>query len=273
MGKFDGVLFLSDFDGTYLDSEGKQLPENIDAVRYFMSQGGKFTICTGRTYPVFAEQFQKMQVPVNAPIIVCNGGMIVDLEKDEILFQQPYDFDVKQIARMVHEIEPDVGIELHCGKTDYIIHNSTASDYHMSFTGGKPIYCDINSAPDVINKIVFTDKNHERLERVKKMVLNSEYADCVEINFGHSYFLDTLPVGLNKGNGALKLAEILGVKTDDLYGAGDYYIDVPLLAVSKIGFVPENAPDDIRALGYRIVRHCDHASVAHCIEILDGLYA
>ena len=59
MGKFDGYLLLSDFDGTLahtesiITEEGKKSfktisKENCDAIRYFQSEGGLFTLATGR---------------------------------------------------------------------------------------------------------------------------------------------------------------------------------------------------------------------------------
>ena len=47
MGKFDGVLLCSDWDGTLTD--GRAVPqENIDAIRYFQKDGGYFTFASGR---------------------------------------------------------------------------------------------------------------------------------------------------------------------------------------------------------------------------------
>ena len=57
MGKFDGVLLASDFDNTLVWTEDAlrqgtampQVPErNREALRYFMANGGRFAISTGR---------------------------------------------------------------------------------------------------------------------------------------------------------------------------------------------------------------------------------
>ena len=48
--KFKNVLLASDFDGTLADCNGK-IPESvISAIKYFMSEGGRFTVCTGRIF-------------------------------------------------------------------------------------------------------------------------------------------------------------------------------------------------------------------------------
>ena len=56
MGKFTGVLIASDFDNTLIYTENalkglepmpELLPENREAIEYFMAQGGTFSIATG----------------------------------------------------------------------------------------------------------------------------------------------------------------------------------------------------------------------------------
>ena len=53
MGKFTGVLIASDFDNTLIYTENtlkglepmpELLPENREAIEYFMAQGGTFSI-------------------------------------------------------------------------------------------------------------------------------------------------------------------------------------------------------------------------------------
>ena len=77
MGKFDGVLLASDFDNTILNTElprrtGCPIPpisqRNVEALRYFMDNGGRFAVATGRALPAFRMFADK--VPMNAPAIV-----------------------------------------------------------------------------------------------------------------------------------------------------------------------------------------------------------
>ena len=61
MGKFDGVLIISDYDNTISYTEGalrsgRSLPpvspENRQAMAYFMAEGGTFCVATGRAAEV-----------------------------------------------------------------------------------------------------------------------------------------------------------------------------------------------------------------------------
>ena len=85
MGKFDGVLIISDYDNTITYTEGALLldealppvpPENRQAVEYFMAEGGTFSVATGRALPAFAPIAPT--IPMNGPTILFNGAAIYD---------------------------------------------------------------------------------------------------------------------------------------------------------------------------------------------------
>ena len=87
MGRFDGVLLASDFDNTLIYTEealrsGAAVPplspRNREALEWFMAEGGRFTVATGRALAAFANYAGG--VPMNAPSVVCNGAAIYDFQ-------------------------------------------------------------------------------------------------------------------------------------------------------------------------------------------------
>lgn len=59
MGRFDGVLLASDFDNTLIYTEDALRsgvpvpplpPRNRQALEWFMTEGGRFTVATGRAW-------------------------------------------------------------------------------------------------------------------------------------------------------------------------------------------------------------------------------
>ena len=46
MGKFDGVLLVSDFDDTLYGTDLTVSRENVEAIAYFTAEGGRFTVAT-----------------------------------------------------------------------------------------------------------------------------------------------------------------------------------------------------------------------------------
>ena len=72
MKKFEGILICSDLDGTLLRADKSVSKENLEAIRYFQREGGRFTFITGRV-PEAARKIYEAVRP-NAAIGCFNGG-------------------------------------------------------------------------------------------------------------------------------------------------------------------------------------------------------
>ena len=73
-GKFSGILLCSDLDGT-LTSDGRTISDsNLDAIRYFESEGGYFTIVSGR-FPTHIASVASGTMSVVPPRGVSTGGI------------------------------------------------------------------------------------------------------------------------------------------------------------------------------------------------------
>ena len=79
---FSDILLTVDYDRT-LTAPDSTIPErNIEAIRYFIENGGAFTVNTGRSLPMAMAFLDK--VPVNAPLRLYNGSAAYDTEKKEL---------------------------------------------------------------------------------------------------------------------------------------------------------------------------------------------
>ena len=88
MGTMDGVLLVSDFDDTLVDRK-KHLPERTKAaLEWFVSQGGLFTLASGRGLE--SVRLQAPGLPIGAPVIVANGTQIYDLSRENMLFEAEF---------------------------------------------------------------------------------------------------------------------------------------------------------------------------------------
>ena len=85
MGKFDGLLLVSDFDDTLYDSHHRIPPRNLDALGRWIGQGGRFTVATGRAHRTFAPYVHL--APINAPVVLSNGSAIYDFQTETMLVQ------------------------------------------------------------------------------------------------------------------------------------------------------------------------------------------
>ena len=84
MADFSDVLFVSDFDHTMTGTDGTIPLANRRAIAAFTARGGCVTVCTGRSLPLFRSMLP--QLPVNAPVILFNGGLCYDFARQAALF-------------------------------------------------------------------------------------------------------------------------------------------------------------------------------------------
>ena len=108
--KFRNVLIASDFDGTLKNDDGIITADVTDAIKYFMSNGGYFTVCTGRSYKgfhLYSEEY------INAPVLLANGAMAYDYKKNKIIFCDGIGAEGDEPLRYIRDNYPAASIEMY----------------------------------------------------------------------------------------------------------------------------------------------------------------
>ena len=78
-------LLISDIDGT-LNTKSFKLPENNKiAIKEFVNNGGKFTLCSGRNLQSLSIHYNKLGI--STPAIFLNGAGIYDFKNNEMIYQ------------------------------------------------------------------------------------------------------------------------------------------------------------------------------------------
>ena len=70
------TLFLSDLDGTFLNSKGKISERSAEIISNLTEKGVLFTVATARTYATVLEMFKEINLP--CPLVLMNGVTIYD---------------------------------------------------------------------------------------------------------------------------------------------------------------------------------------------------
>ena len=111
MGRFDGVMILSDMDGTLLGTDHQLGEANVQAARYFMEQGGRFSVATGRVKR--AMEFFMPRLQLNAPAVLFNGSVVYDFQQNAPVSVQVVEHEAAMaFARDIMAHFPDVGVEV-----------------------------------------------------------------------------------------------------------------------------------------------------------------
>ena len=277
MGIFDGMLLLSDYDNTLLYTEealrdGTPRPpmnqRNLAAIRRWMAEGGRFAVATGRALEAFRHHAR--EVPMNAPIVVDNGGAIYDLERGEYVVKNFLpDFAPTHIAAVAERF-PRVAVELYPDANFVQVLRPTAwNARHAKLTGAR--YEEISridpeEAPRPLVKALFVGP-HAELAELRAEMVRQGLTEHYELIFSSGELLELTAKGANKGEMARKLRDICGCHT--LLCAGDHLNDLPMLSAADRAFCPANAVPEVLASGATVVCHCLEGAVGEIIEIME----
>ena len=251
MGIFSDILLTVDFDRT-LTAPDSTIPErNLEAIRYFMENGGIFTVNTGRSVPM-TKKFRDV-VPVNAPLLLYNGSAAYDLSTNRLDFCQEIQLDMGETVKKCMELFPDMTVEVQAVDAHYRFKENPAwdafSDHNQCARGAaKPgddlgaflkfsLYGEIR---DVTVADLYDGSPQEiaRMDEVEQR-LKEVFGEYCEVFRAATRIIDVHAKGVSKNRSARELQARLGRKL--LVCVGDAHNDLPMLEGADYAFVPADA--------------------------------
>ncbi len=235
------TIFISDLDGTLLTTDKKINKANIDAISDYQFLGGKFTIATGRSHHMIKSFLG--DVYYDLPMIVCNGAMIYDPYKSEVLWAEYLPDIVADIVKDIHFTFETVATEIYTVDSQHYLRMNDTEKWHQNllkldfehidslYGFNKPIvkllFAD---TPDVIDNLCDYVKKFSGVSFVRSL----------------DKLLEILPLGISKSSAVKKLQEITCTDNHRVFTAGDYDNDIEMLKASDISFCPSNSKDSVK---------------------------
>ena len=280
MGKFDGVLLASDFDNTLIYTEGTlkvgkptpPLPDNNRrALEYFIAEGGRFAVATGRALAMF--QPLAHMVPMNSPGIVCNGAALFDFEAGEYLATRTMHAEAHKRGQAVLERFPAIAVEAyHIENTIFAVQpNDVTRRHNHQVHVDLAVKDSLEDVPQPLGKLLFEGSRAD-LEQAVAFIQKQGWAEDYEIIFSAEELLEVTMKGATKGGMVRHLADRLGISMEHVYCTGDEANDISMLTAAKEGFAPANCSAAVRACGATIVAHAEEGTIADIIRILNERY-
>ena len=268
MGIFDGVLLVSDLDGTLFNKTSRLSEENAAALHSFMNRGGRFTVATGRSLQGF--ETPRHIVPMNAPTILSNGALIYDYENRQALRTIPLSDGFLPLCQKAHVKFPNVDIEAHLPDSTWAIGQSEFSTLHREIVQVGAIQAETPAdVPPGWLKALFIAAHDDLL--VLRDWLLPHCQDRFDLMFSHPLLLEMQDMHVNKGDGAAWLADRLGISHENVYCAGDYQNDISMLSRFS-SFSPLNAEPDVKASANQIGPDCNDHFIAWVVSRLEEKY-
>lgn len=270
MALFEDILLTVDFDRTLTAPDSTIPPRNLEAIEYFMKNGGAFTVNTGRSVATFWKYLDTL--PVNAPFLLYNGSAAYNdgqLEQLHII-----DLDVWDTMRTMAALFPDMNLEIQGTKVHYLVNQrpEMVALYENMDWRYAPAVFDTEIGPfvkfalfgeprepAVADMFTATEEEQRRFDEAEQTIRRL-YGDKVEIFRAAPRIIDVHAKGVSKINAARQLQKHLGRKL--LVCVGDAENDIPMLDGADYAFCPA---DGVVARRYDTVCDCAQGAVADVI--------
>ena len=270
MALFSDILLTVDYDRT-LTAPDSTIPErNIEAIRYFIDNGGAFTVNTGRSVPMFSAIPQ--EVPHNAPLLLYNGSAAYG--DGEVSLVHAIDLPMYETMAEVAGKFPMLNLELQGIHAHYRLKEDPKWDWLYEGVGCAHDYAwpgrDIgpflkftlfgeiqnNHITDMFRR----DPEEELIFDEAEMWLKERFGDAVSVFRAGPRIIDVHAAGVSKARAARELQQKLGRKI--LVCVGDAENDITMLDEADYSFCPA---DGVIAHRYENVCKCADGAVAEVI--------
>ena len=273
MGIFDDVLLTVDFDRTLTGTDSSVPQRNLEAIRYFIENGGTFTVNTGRSVPMSARNIIG-KIPVNAPLLLYNGSADYDTQTGKLSRYVEIPLHPATVLTDVQEKFPQLNVEIQGLEAHYLLrknsgweaycdHNQCAWGYVTAETVPQPmvkfsVYGEFrkNTVADMYNA---TEEELEEFRQVTEYI-QTKYGHAVDTFRACARILDMHAKDCGKLNSARALQKKLGKKI--LVCVGDAENDLTMLEGADYAFCPS---DGVVADRFPNVCPCDEGAVAEVI--------
>lgn len=273
MGIFSDVLLTVDYDRTLTAPDSTVPQRNIEAIAYFMANGGSFTVNTGRSIPMCVNTVIP-SVPVNAPLLLYNGSAAYDVKNKKLTRYAPLPVDGNAMLSDLKVRFPQLSIEIQGLDAHYLLEKNSGWEAYSDHNQCNWGYVTPERIPQPFIKASLYGEfrentvasmyqaTEEELKLFDEAIAYVEktYGDAVQVFRACARIADIHAKGVSKLHSARLLQQELGKKI--LICVGDAENDITMLDGADYAFCPA---DGIVADRYETVCKCADGAVADVI--------
>ena len=267
-------LFVTDFDGTLLRSDGTFAQKDLEALETLGRQGIRTAIATGRSLYSFINS-PGVDLPVDY-IIFTTGAGVVTQSGNELLYQ--VSIDTEMVASTLDFLNES--------KLDFMLHQPVPRNHNYVYRRSNPDnrdfetriekYAEFGNPLDSIAAgefgeaaqfliVVPHDRTHDALNAVKQGLPGLSVIRSTSPLDHHSTWIELFHPDVSKGKTTAWLASELDVNPMDTVAIGNDYNDLDLLDWAAHSFIVENAPDDLKCRFQQVASN-NNAGVAEAVD-------
>ena len=250
MKRFDGIVIVSDLDGTLLRDDKRPGERNLRAIEYFKANGGNFAVATGRVAGLASYSVPELSQLVNMLSVTCNGACLYDFRTGKAPIVHRLDFElIKDIVAFVHSICDTAGTRASAAEYVYVCPPEDKDNYYIkkdfAAHAGMPVHvAPVEEWESLTLMKIVVRLPAEELPRVMR-ALDERYGERVSLAQSWSTIIDIQPAGINKGGSFVEYVKSELGENKKIYACGDYLNDKELLEAADVSVCPSTAHEDI----------------------------
>ena len=243
-------LIASDMDETLLNDEHEICQRNIDLIMKAKEKGVKFVPATGRGFMSIQENLKILGLydEVGEYVISFNGGALCENKDNRILFFNGLSFEkTKEIFEF--GLTCDVCIHVYTQDQVYIYNLNESEAQRIQNQKLDCVIMEENTMDFLkdtpISKILYQKTDIPYLMSLEPKMQDIVAGECA-VSYSSNRYMEFNKIGVDKGQGLIKLAELLGIDISETIAVGDNYNDMPMLKVAGLSVAAQNAVEDVQ---------------------------
>jgi hypothetical protein len=268
------TLYVSDLDGTLLNSEKEISKYTEETINRLVAGGVHFSIATARTAASAVKMLSSLDI--NDPVVLMNGAVIYDLqlgryEKVEVIPEQSCldiintfkSFGICGFMYIVSDNSLVTYYENLCTKALKDFHDERVKNYYKVFeqtsdfrskiSGNDVVYFNLIDTFDRLSHVLDALDSHTE---IGKVLYKDIYAE-------DEWYLEVFSKNASKYNAVNYLRQHYGF--DRVIGFGDNINDIPLFKACDEGYAVANALDQLKAIASGVIGDNNSDGVARYI--------
>lgn len=245
-------LIASDMDETLLNDEHEICQRNIDFIKKAKELGVKFVPATGRGYASIQRDLKILGLcdELGEYVISFNGGALSENKDNRLLDFQGLSFEkMKEIFEF--GLKCDVCLHVYTKDKLYVFNLSESEAQRIK---NQKVECEIMRDNTVdflkdtpISKILYQNIDVPYLMSLEPLMKDIVEGECA-VSYSSNRYMEFNKLGVDKGQGLIHLADLLGIDIKDTIAVGDNYNDMAMLKVAGLSVAAGNAVDDVKAM-------------------------
>lgn len=260
-------IIALDIDGTLTTSDKKITDRTKNALLAAQEKGKKVVLASGRhDYGIMPTAKQLEIDKYGGYIMAFNGGKVINAETGEVI--SSVNFPLEYIKPLCDELEGG-NISIITYEDDCIIVNDKVNDY--TFIESKILNMEMNTVDNFvdyvnfdINKILLAGEPSE-IDKYKE-ILADKFKGKLDVFKSCPFFLEVMPLGVNKGASLEVMLKKLGNSREQLIACGDSFNDMTMIEYAGLGVCMANGEEEVKKVSDLIADSNDNDGVAKIVE-------